>query len=425
MKRMKKTSWKWLPYLPLAVLMGCGAGEDSSVKREISGGGAQEVSIAAVTGWQVQYYGNKDLQGSPIWGSFVEDLNFNWGAGSPAPAVPVDQFSARFTRSGFLAAGLYDVFASSDDGIRVFVDGHLLIQDWTDHGLKAYNAQISLVEGFHSVVVEYYENTGGAAVSVQMSRRGGGVIVPPIVIVPPPPPVVIVPPPPPVSGDAWKAEYFANPNLAGRPVSTVDANIKFQWGQGGPAILGGQSDFFSVRWTKSQFFQAGEYVLTTKSDDGVRVYVDGTLQIDAWRIQSLAENKRKLFLSQGSHTIVVEYYENNGDAAMTFAIDSAASCPTLKANILACAAPWTPENQAFVKICRWENGGCAPGSESVRTSFASDGGQVKFDGLEFNSCTPVNERPRFLLTQSMKGQTTAQELVQLTREGDIRVGFCN
>jgi hypothetical protein len=152
--------------------------------------------------------------------------------------------------------------------------------------------------------------------------------------------------------------------------------------------------------------------------------VDGALQIDAWRIQSLAENKRKVFLSQGIHTIVVEYYENNGDAAMSFAIDNAASCPTLKANILACVAPWTPENQAFVKICRWENGGCAAGSESVRTSFASDGGQVKFDGLEFNACTPVNERPRFLITQSMSGQTTAQEIVLLTREGDIRVGFC-
>jgi hypothetical protein len=410
---------KWLSYLPLAALVACGAGEESSIKREVSGGASADVSVAAVTGWQVQYFANKDLMGNPVWGSFVDDLNFNWGAGSPAPAVPVDQFSARFTRSGFLAGGLYDVFASSDDGIRVFVDGHLLIQDWTDHGLKAYNSQISLVDGFHTVVVEYYENTGGAAVSVQMSRRGGGVIVPPVVVVPPP--VVVVPPP---AGNGWQAQYFANPDLSGRSISTVDSAIQFQWGQGGPAILGGQNDFFSVRWTRTQFYQAGEYVLKTKSDDGVRVYVDGALQIDAWRIQSLAENKRKVFLSQGIHTIVVEYYENNGDAAMSFAIDNAASCPTLKANILACVAPWTPENQAFVKICRWENGGCAAGSESVRTSFASDGGQVKFDGLEFNACTPVNERPRFLITQSMSGQTTAQEIVLLTREGDIRVGFC-
>ena len=43
---------------------------------------------------------------------------------------------------------------------------------------------------------------------------------------------------------------------------------------------------FSVRWVKTQNVSAGIHTFTATADDGVRVYLDGTLVIDQWRDQS-------------------------------------------------------------------------------------------------------------------------------------------
>ena len=60
------------------------------------------------------------------------NINFNWGAGSPNQAVPNDNFSAKYQGVFHFETGSYDFTARADDGIRLFIDGKLIIDQWTD-----------------------------------------------------------------------------------------------------------------------------------------------------------------------------------------------------------------------------------------------------------------------------------------------------
>ena len=58
------------------------------------------------------------------------NLNFNWGMGSPASGVPVDNFSLICQRYEYFYAGNYRFYATVDDGVRVYVDNTLIIDAW-------------------------------------------------------------------------------------------------------------------------------------------------------------------------------------------------------------------------------------------------------------------------------------------------------
>ena len=89
-------------------------------------------SLASNTGkgLQGQYFATNDLSGSVVL-QRTEAVNFNWGSGSPGTAVPSDNFSVRW--SGLIEApstGNYTFQTNSDDGIRVWVNGALIINNW-------------------------------------------------------------------------------------------------------------------------------------------------------------------------------------------------------------------------------------------------------------------------------------------------------
>ena len=99
-------------------------------------------------------------------------INFNWGdPGGPDPAVGDDNFSARWT--GEVEAAFtetYTFYTSTDDGVRLWVDGKLLVDEWIDQGTTEYRGTIDLVAGnTYSLVMEYYENGGGAVAQLRWS----------------------------------------------------------------------------------------------------------------------------------------------------------------------------------------------------------------------------------------------------------------
>ncbi len=61
-------------------------------------------------------------------------------------------------------AGRYDVMTNADDGIRVFIDGRKVLDDWSDHAPRTKLESIELRKGRHQVVVEYYQGILGAIV---------------------------------------------------------------------------------------------------------------------------------------------------------------------------------------------------------------------------------------------------------------------
>jgi hypothetical protein len=76
------------------------------------------------------------------------------------------------------------------------------------------------------------------------------------------------------------------------------------------------SDNFSARWTGRFTFETGEYTFIGRSDDGIRVWVDGVLVVDAWRDQSYTEVRGARTMTAGEHEVKVEYYEHLGSAAV-------------------------------------------------------------------------------------------------------------
>ena len=121
-------------------------------------------------------------------------------------------------------------------------------------------------------------------------------------------------------GDGWKAEYFANPTLAGDPaLCREDAAPVFDWADGSPGASV-PVDGFSARWTKTIATGARTYTFLTGSDDGSRLYVDGRLVLNAWTDQTYTQRSKRVLLPAGSHTIVYEYYEGTGPARVSLAI---------------------------------------------------------------------------------------------------------
>jgi hypothetical protein len=78
---------------------------------------------AAVYDWSAEYFNNNYLGGNPVVRRTDQDLNFNWGTGSPDPKVKADQFSVRWTKTQYFSGGEYKIQVTADDGFRVYVDG--------------------------------------------------------------------------------------------------------------------------------------------------------------------------------------------------------------------------------------------------------------------------------------------------------------
>jgi len=91
-------------------------------------------------------------------------INFTFG-NSPDPAINDDFFSARWT--GDVEAAFTETYTfetRTDDGSRLWIDGRLVVDQWVDQGPTPASGTIDLVAGnSYSLVMEYYENGGGAA----------------------------------------------------------------------------------------------------------------------------------------------------------------------------------------------------------------------------------------------------------------------
>src|SRR5205823_3441227 len=109
------------------------------------------------------------------------------------------------------------------------------------------------------------------------------------------------------------ADYFSNTTLAPPAARTAcEGAPNYPWGAGGPAGL--PVDNFSARWTGSPTFNAGSYTFTVRADDGVRLFLDGTLIIDGWKDQPATTYTATRTLTAGAHEVKIEHYERGGDA---------------------------------------------------------------------------------------------------------------
>jgi hypothetical protein len=84
-------------------------------------------------------------------------------------------FAARWTgRLDPPASGAYRITTVSDDGVRLWLDGRLVIENWTDHAPAEDHATVALEAGRPvDVRLEYYQGGGGATARLKWTRPDG------------------------------------------------------------------------------------------------------------------------------------------------------------------------------------------------------------------------------------------------------------
>ncbi|MCC2655714.1 MAG: hypothetical protein K0Q76_822 [Panacagrimonas sp.] len=132
------------------------------------------------SGLRGQYFNNRTLSGSPVL-TRNEMVNFSWSQ-SPGTGVPSNNFSARWTgRVVAPTTGSYYFQTIANDGVRLYVKGQLVVNNWTAHASNetVTSAAVNLVAGETApVVLEYYDVSGGAIVRLRWRTPGNTTIVP-------------------------------------------------------------------------------------------------------------------------------------------------------------------------------------------------------------------------------------------------------
>jgi uncharacterized protein YraI len=162
-----------------AIVKGVKAGQHTVVVEyyQASGDATAFVSwetIGQYPDWKGEYFNDIGLAAPALLVRNDPQIDFNWGLGSPDPRVPADNWSVRWTRRVSFEAGNYAFFARTSDGVRIYLDGWLVLDEWHDSrgGYVIYTSHFyELGAGYHTVVVEYYARGGIAYAQVWWSKQ--------------------------------------------------------------------------------------------------------------------------------------------------------------------------------------------------------------------------------------------------------------
>lgn len=256
--------------------------------------------------WNGDYFDNVSLTAPAYLGRQDEAINFNWDYGPPAGGMPTNNFSVRWTGTFSFDEGTYRFYARVDDGVRVFIDGVNIIDSWRDGGVRTLTADRALTAGNHTIQVDYYDRIQVARIHFWYRKIAG----------PKPTPRPIPGPSGPSTAPttAFYGEYYNGEGLSGQPVATRNDDwISFDWGVGSP-MPQVWIDHFSIRWTRTVQLDAGTYAFCTRTDDGVRLWVDNTILINEWHGNNGVTFCSPYPVTAGNHVIKVEYYEHQGNA---------------------------------------------------------------------------------------------------------------
>lgn len=253
----------------------------------------------AGTGLTAQYFHNSDFTG--LAESRSEAIAHNWGTNSPAHGVDADSFSVRWT--GQIEPQFSETYTFrlvADEGVRVWIDGQLVIDDWSPHLRRTSSGTIALQAGQRSDIrIDYFDLTGPAQIEVSWSS--------------PSRPLQLIP----------LDRLYASPagllgnysDGAGGHLSRIDPGVDFDWDLGA-ADAGIAADGFSATWSgqlQADFSDA--YTFSTISDERVRLWIADELVIENWTNHATTEDKGTKQLEAGKwYNVRLEYYDVTGNA---------------------------------------------------------------------------------------------------------------
>ncbi len=129
-------------------------------------------------GLRGEYYNDIDLTSLELIRT-DSTVDFDWVNGSPNPAIDPNSFSVRWTgQVEPVFTETYAFHTTTDDGVRLWVDGQLIIDQWVNQPAATASGTIDLVAyNRYDIVMEYYENTGEASAKLEWSSVSQGLEV--------------------------------------------------------------------------------------------------------------------------------------------------------------------------------------------------------------------------------------------------------
>ena len=215
---------------------------------------------------------------------------------------------------------------------QIFVTGDEVTR-YVDDGLEPGKTYIYRVRAFNSAGNSDYSNR----VAVTTPRAGGVV----------------------GTGSGLLGTYFDNADLTNPRLTRVDPTVNFEWGAGSPAPVIG-ADTFSVRWAgqvQAQFTET--YRFYTRTDDGVRLWVNGRLLIDDWNHHAVTERAESIALEAGrKYSLKLEYFENGGNATarLLWSSPSTAKQVVPKSQLYAATSETAPAPRAATAAVKVDGG---------------------------------------------------------------------
>ena len=127
-------------------------------------------AVGTGSGLRGLYYDNTDFTALKV-ARVDGTINFDWGTGSPDGSIGADQYSVRWTgQVEPRYTQTYTFYTTTDDGVRLWVNGVLLIDKWIDEAPTEWSGAIALTAGQkYDVRMDYCENGGGAAAQLRWS----------------------------------------------------------------------------------------------------------------------------------------------------------------------------------------------------------------------------------------------------------------
>lgn len=215
--------------------------------------------------------GNWDLDGDAFYGEGISITNST----TPDPAIDPETFSVRWI--GQIEAddaGIYYFRTSSDEGIRVVIDGTTVIDNWTGHFPTINYGSITLTAGLHDIEIEFYDISDDAVAKFYWCTPGSSYypIVPSTKLYH-------------LSGGSYVSggldgEYFNNEDFTASVLVRVDPTINFYWGTGddGP----GGVDFTPDLYVGRIPVYGGDYITLNNILQKIIDY-ESEISIPAWR----------------------------------------------------------------------------------------------------------------------------------------------
>ncbi len=307
----------------------------------------------AISGWRGEYFNNRNLEGNPVTVRDDDRINFDWSGKSPVEGVPAENFSVRWTISRELTAGTYRFSIWVDDGVRMWVDDRLIIDDWREGGARNVVVDLNLTRGTHTARVEYFQGLGSALIQLEVGYLD--------------------------QYAEWKSEYFDNPNVQEPPmVLRNEVDINYNWGPNPPAP-GVPANNFSARWSRRvSIGEDGNYLVRADVEGGVRLWVDGVLLIDSWTSEGLRGLEAQTGdIRHGDHDLRVDYFKASGNGQIRISASKLGNDGPPKAGINGATEAETGQPVAF----NARNSSVAPGSHI--TTFDWDFGDgTKASGVD-------------------------------------------